>query len=156
MEKLTKTEINKRYRIKNKEKIEARRKRIEIVCPDCNEIRLSRADIKRKTDRCNKCNVRFIREEQGEILHGLSKHPLFKRWVGMRHRCTDVDKRNSYLDKGIVVCDEWSNDFLAFYNWSNLNGFSPDLEIDRIDNDGNYSPENCRWITHRENCLNKG
>lgn len=74
----------------------------------------------------------------------------------MKRRCKDINKRNSYLDKGIIVCDEWSNNFLAFYDWSILNGFSPNLEIDRIDNNGNYSPENCRWITHHENCLNKG
>jgi len=155
MERLTKSEIQKRYRLKNKDKIEASRKKVEIVCPDCSEKRLSRADIKRKTDRCNKCSMRFIRKEKGDILHGLHRHPLYIRWAGMKARCKDEDKRSSYLDKGIKVCDEWSNNFLSFYDWSNANGFSTDLEIDRIDNNGNYCPENCRWITHQENCMNK-
>ena len=152
---LTKSEINKRYREKNKDKIEQNRVRIEIICPICNNIRLIRTDTKRKSDRCNKCNMIFIRKEQGDILHNLSEHPLYIRWTGMKRRVIDLAKRKSYLDKGIIVCDEWSNNFLTFYEWSILNGYEPHLEIDRIDNNGNYCPQNCRWITHIENCNNK-
>lgn len=154
MERLTKAEIQKRYRIKNKEKIEASRKRIEVICPDCNELRLSRTDTKRQTDRCAKCNLLFIRKENGDVLHKLHKHPLYIRWAGMKRRCKDVEKRSSYLDKSIKVCDDWNNSFLSFYDWSNLNGFNPELEIDRINNNGDYCPENCRWVSHKENCMN--
>ena len=152
---MTRAEISKRYREKNKDKIEANRNRIEITCPDCKVTRMSRVDVKRKTDRCMKCNMIFVRKEQGDILHNLSNHPLYLRWAGMKQRVKDIAKRNSYLDKGIIVCDEWSNNFLSFYEWSIINGFRSDLEIDRIDNNGNYCPENCRWITHKENCNNK-
>lgn len=151
----TKQEIQKRYREKNKEKIEANRKRIEVICPDCNKSRFARVDTKRKTDRCSICNIRFIRIEKGDILHSLSNHPLYIRWAGMKQRVKDINKANSYLNKNIQICDDWKNDFLKFYNWCINNNFHPDLELDRINNDGNYCPENCRWITHKENCNNK-
>jgi hypothetical protein len=153
---LTRQEIQKRYYEKNAEKIKQQRKRVEVVCPDCNEKREVRADQKRKTDRCNVCSIRHIRTEEGDELHGLSTHPLYIRWTGMRRRVNDPAKRNSYLDKGVVVCDEWKASFLVFYDWANANGYESHLELDRIDNSGNYSPENCRWITHQENCCNKG
>jgi hypothetical protein len=152
---LTKKEIQARYRLKNKEKIKERRKRIEVICPDCSDVRMCRVDKKRQTDRCNKCSIRHTRMEQGEILHSLSNHRLYKRWAGMKARVNDPVKRYSYLDKGVVVCDEWKTNFMAFYEWSIKNGFNENLEIDRIDNNGNYCPENCRWITHKENCLNR-
>tara|TARA_R110000868_G_scaffold391373_1_gene661331 strand:+ start:330 stop:794 length:465 start_codon:yes stop_codon:yes gene_type:complete len=152
---LSRQEINKRYSEKNKEKIKANRKRIDVICPECKETRLIRKDSKRITDLCNKCNIRKIRIEKGDILHGLSSHPLYIRWIGMKRRVLDPAKRNSYLDKNIIVCPEWSNNFLLFYEWSIINGFKADLELDRIDNNGNYCPENCRWITHKLNCLNR-
>ena len=56
-----------------------------------------------------------------------------------------------YGGRGIKVCDEWENDFQAFYNWAMSNGYRDDLTIDRIDNDGDYEPSNCQWITQAEN-----
>lgn len=150
-----KRETQKRYVEKNKEKIKMNRKRIEIECPDCNVKRMARADVKRKSNRCAKCSIIHTRIEKGDILHSLSTHPLYIRWVGMRNRVKDPLKQNSYLNKGIIVCDDWKNNFMSFYNWSIQNGFDPNLELDRIDNDGNYCPENCRWITHIENCHNR-
>ena len=70
----------------------------------------------------------------------------------MKQRChnpnSDVSKY--YGDKGIIVCDEWRNDFLKFYKWSMSNGYQDNLTIDRIDVNGNYTPNNCRWITQAE------
>lgn len=152
---LSKSEINKRYYEKNKDKIKTNRKRIDVECPICNIIRSVRSDVKRITNRCMKCNMRQIRIDRGEILHGLISHPLHIRWAGMKQRIKDPLKRASYLDKNIIICEEWSNSFLPFYEWSIANGFKPELELDRIDNDGNYCPENCRWVSHQLNCLNR-
>jgi hypothetical protein len=133
------------------------RKREEVICPDCNLTRMMRTDARKKSksDRCSKCSIKHIRIEQGDALHHLSTHPIYIRWVGMKRRIKDPLKKNSYLDKGIIVCEEWSKNFLPFYEWSIANGYKEDLDLDRIDNNGNYCPENCRYITHRENCNNK-
>lgn len=56
-----------------------------------------------------------------------------------------------YKDKGITVCDEWRNCFDVFKKWALENGYSDGLSIDRVDEDGNYEPSNCRWITYEEN-----
>ena len=56
----------------------------------------------------------------------------------------------------IKVCDLWSKDFISFYEWAMNNGYKDNLTIDRIDNDTDYSPNNCRWVTRAENNKNRG
>lgn len=79
---------------------------------------------------------------------GKYKHPLYKVWVDMKHRCyyeKDIGY-HCYGGRGITVCDEWRKNFMSFYNWSISNGYQKGLQLDRINNNGDYEPSNCRWV----------
>lgn len=88
--------------------------------------------------------------------HGLYKHPLNIMWCGMKERCNNPNSDNYkwYGALGITVCDEWTN-FINFYNWAIENGWEDGLTIDRIDYSKGYSPDNCRFITMKEQCKNR-
>ena len=94
-------------------------------------------------------------KKDGRPTHGLSKHTLYRKWSGMITRTTNKKELcyKNYGHKGIIICKEWRNDFLSFYNWAIENGWKEGLTIDRIDVNGNYDPSNCQWITMKENTM---
>ena len=91
--------------------------------------------------------------------HGFSRrnrnYILYQTWADMKSRCscqTNI-RFHRYGGRGIFVCDEWSN-FVTFRDWALSNGYTDALTIDRINNDGPYAPDNCRWVTIQENIRN--
>lgn len=88
--------------------------------------------------------------------HGMSDSRLYTIWVGMKDRCSNPNatRYNLYGGRGISVCDEWQK-FEPFMEWSLSHGYSDSLELDRIDTNGNYCPENCHYVTTKENMNNK-
>jgi len=88
--------------------------------------------------------------------HGMSWHPLYIVWKGIKARCqnpNDLGYKN-YGGRGICVCDEWQ-EFAPFMEWALANGYKQGLDLDRRNNDGDYSPDNCRFVTRTVNNRNK-
>lgn len=112
----------------------------------------------------------FHKEQLGNMRrkHGKSaynRERLYTIWLNMKHRCYN-HKNNHYKNyggRGITICKEWLDDYMSFRDWSYSHGYEEKIEesgrnsltIDRINNGGNYEPSNCRWVTNKENCLNK-
>jgi len=85
--------------------------------------------------------------------HGGSYTRLYRIWGNIKKRClnANVYEYKNYGGRGIKVCPEWKDSYSAFKFWALLSGYQDNLTIDRIDNDGNYDPNNCQWITRAEN-----
>lgn len=81
---------------------------------------------------------------------------LYGVWRSMRNRCSNPNNKDfqCYGARGISVCSEWQN-FSAFQAWALLNGYTEGLTLDRTDNNGNYEPSNCRWVTRKDQAQNR-
>lgn len=108
-----------------------------------------------QTFSCGCFHIEMIRKSQTR--HGLSYHPLYKVWASMKQRCENPNSEffQNYGGRGISVCELWSKDFKSYHDWCIENGWKKGLEIDRINNDGNYEPSNCRAVKPVINARNK-
>lgn len=101
-----------------------------------------------------------LKKEQNKksnITHGGFGTRLYECWISIKQRCQNPTSQayKNYGGRGIKVCDEWLNDFTAFYNWAMNNGYSDELTIERIDVNGNYEPFNCMWTDMKAQARNR-
>lgn len=108
---------------------------------------------------CLRSDTTRMLASQRNRTHGLSTllnsgtASPYENWKGMRSRCLNDNYHASsrYKGRGITICEEWIEDAKAFCNWAYSNGWKPGMTLDRIDNDGNYCPENCQFLTKNQN-----
>lgn len=122
---------------------------------DCGNKKSIRGDILRG-GRVKSCGC-YHRDRSTK--HGGSNSRLYNIWQAMKKRCYSNEdysgKWENYKLNKVIVCDEWKDSFSIFREWAIKNGYKENLTIDRIDNYGNYEPSNCRWVTPKEQSLNR-
>lgn len=128
---------------------------------DCGTTKEVRAELL-KSGEIKSCGC-FARDriKNQNTTHGMTQHPLYQLWSGMRARCKDLSN-SRYGGRGISVCAEWEADFMSFHDWAIAAGWKDKgkakrnlLSIERIDLNGDYSPQNCKFATNLEQCSNK-
>lgn len=132
-----------------------RHKRFECVC-NCGNIIFTSLH-KLKSGHTKSCGCLKTEKFKDRVTkHGFSSTRLYHIWYDMVGRCENSNYKNyhRYGGRGISVCNEWKK-FIVFRQWALSNGYSEKLTIDRLDNDGDYKPSNCRWATRKQQSKNR-
>lgn len=125
---------------------------VKVKCKNCGKITSKSISVMKqniKQGYVNTCG------NYNETNDGRSR--LYNIWGGIKERCNTITNSayKDYGGRGIKMCDEWLNSFQTFKKWALNNGYADNLTIDRVDNNGNYEPNNCRWSTTKQQARNR-
>ena len=129
-----------------------------VVCKcDCGETVIVKLTyVTNNVSKSCGCHIKEVQKTMN-IKHNLSYLPIYKIWASIKGRCCDINNSayKNYGGRGITMCASWISSPQAFSEWAFNNNYCKGLDIDRINNNKGYSPNNCRFVTRAENCLNK-
>lgn len=126
-----------------------------VRCDCGNEREMGQYKLTKAVKPARSCGCAVL--ENHPSTHNLTTHPLYPIWRAMRSRCYNEKSKSYplYGARGITIGEEWKGDPKSFIDWLETNGYKKGLQIDRKDNDGPYSPDNCRVVTRKVNCNNR-
>lgn len=132
-------------------------RRVECACECGNTIQCALHDVLNGSISSCKCYRHDYFTKHGCNMADSPYKRVYNIYCDMKRRCYNKNTKHyvNYGGRGIKVCEEWINDFEKFLTWSLENGYKDSLTIDRINNDGNYEPSNCRWTSQKEQSNNK-